>query len=152
MCLSRPLDNLAVFETAFQGRASTAPTRYAIRQVLDQEYQKYLLRQRNDVRQASHKAGSSFVSKAGLSIVGKGLASVEEDGVNLKPIAVNRDFFGRSIDVALSTAKSHSSLGERDLSQNPKLDERGNVWVSYHEGFSNAVRKPITLDELMRGF
>ena len=26
------------------------------------------------------------------------------------------------------------------------------VWVSFHEGFSNAVRKPITLEELMRGF
>jgi chromosome transmission fidelity protein 18 len=26
----------------------------------------------------------------------------------------------------------------------------GKVWVSYHEGFSNAVRKPLTLAELMR--
>jgi chromosome transmission fidelity protein 18 len=25
------------------------------------------------------------------------------------------------------------------------------VWVSFHEGFSNAVRKPITIEELLRG-
>ena len=30
-------------------------------------------------------------------------------------------------------------------------DESGRVWVSFHEGFSNAVRKPITLAELMKG-
>lgn len=25
------------------------------------------------------------------------------------------------------------------------------VWVSFHEGFSNAVSKPITIEELLRG-
>ena len=30
-------------------------------------------------------------------------------------------------------------------------DMEGRVWVSFHEGFSNAVRKPITMEELMRG-
>lgn len=25
------------------------------------------------------------------------------------------------------------------------------VWVSFHEGFSNAVRKPLTIEELLRG-
>jgi len=25
------------------------------------------------------------------------------------------------------------------------------VWVTFHEGYSNAVRKPITIEELMRG-
>jgi chromosome transmission fidelity protein 18 len=27
----------------------------------------------------------------------------------------------------------------------------GRIWVSFHEGFSNAVRKPVTLDDIMRG-
>jgi chromosome transmission fidelity protein 18 len=26
----------------------------------------------------------------------------------------------------------------------------GRVWITYHEGFSNAVRKPLTLAEIMR--
>ena len=32
-----------------------------------------------------------------------------------------------------------------------KREEEHRVWVSFHEGFSNAVRKPISLEELMRG-
>ena len=69
--------------------------------------------------------------------------------MKLKPAAIQRDFFGRVIDVALPTARGQ---GESEESQNSQLGEKGKVWVSYHEGFSNAVRKPITLDELMRGF
>lgn len=37
--------------------------------------------------------------------------------------------------------KTNSAEGE---------DER--VWVSFNEGFSNAVRKPITMNDLMEGF
>lgn len=38
---------------------------------------------------------------------------------------------------------------ERRKEKSGKSDNK--VWVSYHEGFSNAVRKPITIDELLRG-
>lgn len=154
-CLCRPLDNLAAFETACQNGSMTAPARYAIRQALEQEYQKYLLRQRADARQARHKAGGGLGSKADLGVEEKGNASTEKDGVDLKPVAVKRDFFGRIIDVALPAARGHWSQEESGESRNLKSDEKGKeskVWVSFHEGFSNAVRKPITLDELMRGF
>ena len=151
-CFYRPLDNLAAFETASQDGSTTAPARYAIRQALDQEYQKYLLRQRTHARQARHKAGGGLGSDADFGAEEKENASTGKDGVDLKPIAVKRDFFGRIIDVALPAVRGQK---ESDESQNSKTDEKGKerkvVWVSFHEGFSNAVRKPITLDELMRG-
>ncbi len=151
-CVYRPLDNLAVFQTAGQSVSSTAPMRYAIRQVLDQEYQKFLLRQRADARQARHQARGGLGSEADLRIEDKGNASAKQDEVRLEHVAVKRDFFGRIVDLALPMAKGHSRPSESDESQNSQSDEKVNVWVSYHEGFSNAVRKPITLDELMRGF
>lgn len=151
-CLYRPLDSLAVFETACQSGSTTAPTRYAIRQALDQEYQKYLLRQHADARQARHKAGGGLGSQAYPRVEDKENPNTEEDGVKLKQVAVKRDFFGRIIDVALPTAGGYSSQGGIEESQNSKANEKGKVWVSYHEGFSNAVRKPITFDELMRSF
>ena len=150
-CFYRPLDSLAVFETACQ-TGPTAPTRYAIRQALDQEYQKYLMRQRADARQAKYQYGDGLGSEADLGFKNKQMSSTEEDGVSLKPVAVRRDFFGRTIDVALPTTRSCSGQGENEGFQDSKLDESRNAWVSYHEGFSNAVRKPITLDEMMRGF
>lgn len=154
-CLYRPLDSLAAFETACQNGATTTPARYAIRQALDQEYRKYLLRQRADARQARYKAGGGLGSEADLGAGDKVNASIEEDRVSLKPVAVKRDFFRRIIDVALPTARSYPSQGECEERPNSKSDEKvkeRKVWVSFHEGFSNAVRKPITLDELMRGF
>ena len=133
----------------------TAPARYAIRQALDQEHQKCLLGQRANARQARYKAGGGLASEADLAVEDKEIASIEEDGVKLKPGAVKRDFFGRIIDVVVPAAQSRSNPGESEESQNLQSDEKGKerrVWVSFHEGFSNAVRKPITLDELMRGF
>ena len=150
-CFYRPLDSLAVFETARQG-GPTVPTRYAIRQALDQEYQKYLMRQRADTRQARHQYGDGLGSEANLRFKNQQMSSTEENVVSLKPVAVKRDFFGRTIDVGLPTTRGCSSQGENEGAQESKLDENGNAWISYHEGFSNAVRKPITLDELMRGF
>lgn len=148
----RPLDSLVVFETASQSNSATAPTRYAIRQVLEQEYQKYLFRQRTNAWQVRRRSGDGHGFEDGLGAGNKDIASTETEVVKLRPMAVRRDFFGRVVDVALPTTKGYSSQGGNGGSQDSILDEKCNVWVSYHEGFSNAVRKPITLDELMRGF
>ena len=143
---------MAVFETASQSGSTTTPARYAIRQALDQEYQKYLQRQRAAVRQARNTAGSGLGTEADGGVDDIANANIGEDGVNLKPIVVKRDFFGRIMDVPIPMAGGHMSQSESKESQDPKLGEKANVWVSYHEGFSNAVRKPVTLVELMRGF
>lgn len=65
-----------------------------------------------------------------------------------------RDFFGRVIN------KGPANLGDRTGSDGsassskscPELKDGGKAWISFHEGFSNAVRKPITLEELMKSF
>ena len=110
------------------------------------------MRQRAVTRQARHEYGDGLGFEADLGFRNKQMSSTEEDGVSLTPVAVRRDFFGRTLDVALPTTRGCSSQGENEGCQDSKLDENGNAWVSYHEGFSNAVRKPITLDEIMRSF
>ena len=59
-----------------------------------------------------------------------------------------RDFFGRIVNDVQPLSVSNDGSLEKYL----KVGCDNNVWVSFHEGFSNAVRKPITLEELMRGF
>ena len=153
--LCRPLDNLAAFETSYQNNSATAPSGYAIRQALDQEYQKYLLRQHADARQARYRAGGGFDSEADLVVEDINNTRIKGDGVEIKPVIVKRDFFGRIVDTAPHTGKSQpsgaKSKGMQDYKSAKKVKGR-KAWVSFHEGFSNAVRKPITLDELMRGF
>ena len=68
-----------------------------------------------------------------------------------KPLQTKRDFFGRIIENVRPASKEEHINGSRAMEMSEKGESR-KVWVSFHEGFSNAVRKPITLDELMRGF
>ena len=146
---------MAAFETSHQNTSATAPSGYAIRQALDQEYQKFLLRQHTDARQARYRAGGGFDSEADLVVEDKHKARIREGGVEIKPVIIKRDFFGRIVDTSPNTGKNQPSGAESRGTQDyesGKRDEGRKAWVSFHEGFSNAVRKPITLDELMRGF
>ena len=144
-----PLDDLAAFGTAAQS-GPNAPARYAIRQVLDQEYQTYLLRQNADARQARYRAGAGLGTEADV-----GNHEAEEKRAETmpkaKPIAAKRDFFGRVVEDVRPSSKDGSQMELHAPVIDQKSEDR-KVWVSFHEGFSNAVRKPITLDELMRGF
>jgi chromosome transmission fidelity protein 18 len=67
---------------------------------------------------------------------------------------VKRDFFGRVVLGRTSGNGSHVGE-ERDGGAQGKgrgkKEGAKKVWVTFHEGFSNAVRKPITVAELMRG-
>jgi chromosome transmission fidelity protein 18 len=120
--------------------ASTAPVRYAVRQVLDQEYRKETMRKQSD-HLSMNKAGA----------VSGGMKQVPEtsDAAQkaMKEAAVKRDFFGRVIQ------EPASETGDSNV--NSAVDESSKagrkVWVTFHEGFSNAVRKPISLGELLAG-
>lgn len=77
---------------------------------------------------------------------------------SLKP---SRDFFGRIITTqdqqggGLRNKKDGETETDMKVGMNKKGKGGGvnnQVWVSFNEGFSNAVRKPITIEELMRGF
>lgn len=147
--VSSPIDTLAAFETASQAGPS-APARYAIRQALDQEYQKYVLRQNADARQARYKAGGGLGNHADAEHDKEHVVTPAEDKALRRP-APKRDFFGRIITESQQISKEGSEPGANQKNSSEKAEDR-KVWVSFHEGFSNAVRKPITLEELMRGF
>jgi chromosome transmission fidelity protein 18 len=148
---SRPLDTLAVFETASSGLSSTvAPVRYAVRQVLDQEYQKDIIRIRNEARQARYKASNPLDSDP---IVADRTNHVETEAKKMRTTGTKRDFFGRVVNEATPCHRTDDEEQSRKKRKSTGGDDKENrVWVSFHEGFSNAVRKPITFDELMAGF
>ena len=155
--ICRPLDALATCETASH-TGPAAPTRYAIRQALDQEYQKFLIKRNNEARQARYNAGHALAAEEEGDVDGveQVTGKAEGNAGKEKREAPKRDFFGRVVDGAPRPASADGEKLEcQSLQRTSKLTaqpEDRNVWVSFHEGFSNAVRKPITLDELLRSF
>jgi len=179
-----PIDTLSTYhlsssKTKTSSVSVTQPTRYAIRQVLDQELRKTKALQASQIRQAR---GSGALTGSILPVpVHDQTAAAEKEKHNYnptfdpkaqqqqKPVKVKRDFFGRpiigaslptpppelgaNIDasmIAKSTAAKGKARGaDVDAAAG---DEGGRIWMSFNEGFSNAVRKPITLRDLMEGF
>lgn len=64
-------------------------------------------------------------------------------------VAGKRDFFGRIINEARPGPAGPVTESAATKAVK-KAEER--VWLSFHEGFSNAVRKPITLREFLDSF
>ncbi len=134
------LDELGTFETGGKGFGeSSGKTRFAVRQVLDQEWRKEEKKRAEAARMARF-GGPAVVEKS---------ADDEEAGPSkaVPVTAVKRDFFGRPIKPAI--AGSADETRRKIKSQNAE-DAEKRVWLTYHEGFSNAVRKPLTLAELMK--
>ncbi|KAF4471696.1 chromosome transmission fidelity 18 [Fusarium albosuccineum] len=145
------LDALAAFETgASLLLPSAAPTRYAVRQVLDQELRKTIMEREAIARQARFQAGnplghSEHVSKEKVAMT-KNQTAVEEDSAKDATL-IKRDFFGRIIE-----ARPLVELDADSTEQRARKEEKGRkVWVTYHEGLNNAVRKPMSLVEFMKG-
>ncbi|KAI0136124.1 hypothetical protein F4776DRAFT_624568 [Hypoxylon sp. NC0597] len=148
------LDVLATFETsAAVIHGTQAPTRYAVRQVLDQELQKAKLERERSARQARFRAGNPHAAAPDPSIFDdnkENKAKLPE----LPVLGVKKDFFGRVIENTDKRAlretdgngRPNSKAGEEHSGK-----EETKVWVTFHEGLNNAVRKPLTLDELLRG-
>jgi chromosome transmission fidelity protein 18 len=133
----RPLDTLTAFHISkAAGQSATVPTRFAVRQVLDQELRKEQMLQRSA---ASQSRSSALVSDRDMDKENqdpKKVGPKKLDGAKL-------DFFGRAIK-----EEKPSSAGKDIKHKKDKV----NIFVTFHEGFSNAVRKPLTLKELMEGF
>lgn len=133
-----PLDALGIYPTFKTPHAE--PVRYAVRQVLDQEWRKL----------QALKGKLAAEARRG-EVLGEVIPPPRTQEVDLKPVAkVKRDFFGRVISdlpVGLETAGDNPRKKRRVAAGEEKRD----VWVTYNEGFSNAVRKGIRIDELMEG-
>jgi chromosome transmission fidelity protein 18 len=139
LTVGRPLDTLTAFHIKSAGPA--LPTRFAVRQVLDQELRKERILQRSIASQGRSGA---------LSVAG----DLQSNKENQDPRAVaarradaaKLDFFGRPLK------EQRPASAGKETSKPVKVKEKVNVFVTFHEGFSNAVRKPITLKELMDSF
>ena len=150
LTVSRPLDTLVTFETASIPGSAPAPVRYAVRQVLDQEYQKNVIVRENAARQARYK-----VRNPNDDIDYSFSKSKENQGHHAQErvIGAKKDFFGRVIEEVpqLREIDGNVSVGKGVPREGQKGKSDNKVWVSFHEGFSNAVRKSITVEELLRG-
>ncbi|KAJ5665409.1 Chromosome transmission fidelity protein 18 [Penicillium maclennaniae] len=132
-----PIDSLVAFSKLNTSGSSSAnvPVRYAVRSVLDQEFRKESTRKQFDSRNAV----------TAKSILGK---SPKLDAAKvIKHGLLKRDFFGRIIEEPVRETGEHDGPNPSD-----EMSKAGRkVWVTYHEGFSNAVRKPISMGELLTG-
>jgi chromosome transmission fidelity protein 18 len=135
-----PLDSLGSFETM---KNVDKGVRYAVRQVLEMEWRKRELKKGDETR-IKKMAGEDMTD-------GKNQAK----GADLRKTIVKRDFFGRVVQEAANSTRLTSLDGStmvadgRPDDNDESKDGEGRVWVSFNEGFSNAVRKPVTLKELL---
>lgn len=142
-----PLDTLSVFRTLVTtvGEPAAAPIRYAVRQVLDQACRKEVLVQREAIRQARMGTTNDAPQlKRNMS-----MAASLENALKRKKNEVKKDFFGRVV-VANDEPKEDEEGGSKRKKVKGE-EPKETVWLSFHEGFSNAVRKGVTLDEFMSG-
>ncbi|KAF2742281.1 P-loop containing nucleoside triphosphate hydrolase protein [Sporormia fimetaria CBS 119925] len=132
-----PLDQLATLETL--GGKKDEKVRYAVRSVLETEWKKESLRMDADARKRRGGHVEGDVEGAPHNPAEGALKNGNEK--------VEKDFFGRV--VKQKPVVEGAPPVERKKAV--KSGDEGRIWVSFHEGFSNAVRKPITIDDLMRG-
>lgn len=144
---------MATFETsAAVMHGTTAPTRYAVRQVLDLELKRTKALRERAARQARFKAGNPHAG-GDVEFDAAGAVVVPRDTIKRRLVLplldkVKKDFFGRVI----KTEEPPATQEGEESGGGGKDKEEAPIWVTFHEGMNNAVRKPLTLDELMRGF
>lgn len=143
------LDSLGVFETL---GVQSAKVRYAVRQVLEQEYKREVLKREGEASIRRMRGQDHDVEEVGDVVVAD---TAEKKEVPLKAAtsSVKYDFFGRPI-VQMDTSGNgvaDDATGRRPKASHKEQAEGARIWVSYHEGFSNAVKKGITMKELLEG-
>lgn len=125
------IDALAFFETS---NSPQTPTRFAIRQALDQELQRTLAARNAAARQARFLAGNTPATSTAAP---PPEAAILEAKTEPAPMTLVRtDFFGRVYVEPL-----------RPVFEAPRED----TWISFSEGFSLAVQRPVSVEDLMRG-
>ena len=142
-----------------------------MRQVLEQELHKALAQRDTAARQARLRSGRPRDDRDDRDDNDK------ENNAACKPpvaAAVRRDFFGRVIapsdgktplgeadgNAGAGVATGGREAGWRGRGRGGVGEEEedparaaagGRVWVTYHEGQNNAVRRPISLEDFLRG-
>lgn len=117
--------------------------------MLDQELQKTIALRETAAARARFSAGGPIDE---VPVAPPHLHDDKENAGQKKPqqiapsTLVKRDFFGRVV--------VEIPLYDTDGNRQAKAEEpaANQVWVTYHEGLNNAVKKPLTLEEFLRGF
>jgi chromosome transmission fidelity protein 18 len=127
--------------------------------VLEQEHHTEELRASANARAARYRQGGDPHSSTGDVFANEDKENENANKIEKsRPLSrgsiAKRDFFGRIIVNNESTGSDPTRPGSSDGAQGKGAEKkRGKegrkVWLHYHEGFSNAVRKPITIAELM---
>jgi chromosome transmission fidelity protein 18 len=141
-----------MFQTSNGSEGQVVHVRYAVRQVLDQELRKEKLMQSSLARQARSSVLAQDVEGNEAEADKENQPNLGEKAITLqgsRGTAVKRDFFGRIINESRPVSSGNGLNGEK---KKKDVEEQERVWVSFHEGFSNAVRKPITLKDLLDSF
>jgi chromosome transmission fidelity protein 18 len=128
--------------------SGAGPIRYAVRQVLDQELRKERILQNSAVRHGRSRPSTLTQDPNGENKENESPGE-KAKAASAKDPGVKRDFFGRII---IEDRPQSAGKAAKEQSTKAQAKDEGRIWVSFHEGFSNAVRKPITLKELMDGF
>lgn len=67
------------------------------------------------------------------------------------PVVVKKDFFGRVVVEKPLDGNGRGGPKRGSKAAKHAAEERSKVWVTFHEGLNNAVRKPLALEEFLRG-
>ncbi|KAF8461705.1 P-loop containing nucleoside triphosphate hydrolase protein, partial [Kalaharituber pfeilii] len=150
------------------------PARYAIRQVLSQELHKYSISHRQALREARMaRLGLDTTTTPHPSTTSSSTTTTTTTTTtSTTPLApgksLKRDFFGRLIadphsittTVLGGTNKRSKQCDNNNVRPGSRSGGGGDggsgssirkVWVSFNEGYSNAVKKGITLEDLLGG-
>ncbi|SZF02140.1 unnamed protein product [Blumeria hordei] len=134
-----PLDTLTTFETSssFSTSALLPPLCYAIRQLLGQGYEKNKIERESITRQVRYQALNSVDASKKSTLIQESPAPILQRNIK-------KNFFGVLIN-------DPNPLQEYDRPEDKDKIRDQRIWVTFHEGFSNAVRKTLTIEDLMRG-
>jgi chromosome transmission fidelity protein 18 len=136
------IENLITFGT----ESKTIRSRYAVRQLVSREMERVKIRR----RKGGDLPNMELVADLDIAEVveprGK-KREIDEVSQEKKKIVVERvkkDFFGRVI-----TVEEQDDGKRRRTDSSSALKIQPDVWVRFHEGYSNAVRKPVVFAELL---
>jgi len=115
--------------------------RYAVRQLVSREMEREKIRRRRGGIYFGCRG--SNVDLAEVEQL-KGVKRAAEPAEKEKIVErVRKDFFGRVIVEEVNDGKRRRTDSASDLKVQPP------AWIRYHEGYSNAVRKPVVFLELL---
>ncbi|KAI8365555.1 hypothetical protein BD560DRAFT_401862 [Blakeslea trispora] len=126
--LEPPVEQLLYYQLS--SPKSILPKQYAVRQMIAHEIETEIIRRREEASELRNKD----TKKPEIPVVKKTKPAKE---VNKQ---ISLDFFGRAYTVPSRTTETIDNAAKMEVDQPSSL-----ISYRYHEGFSNAVRKPMTV-------